>query len=218
MEDQCCSELQGCAPGTDCDALLACAQACAMDSACVDGCINDHSQGLTDFQTLQGCYDTSCKNTAECVYPICDSTLVFPDQACAECMSGTACCASATSCVADTDCTGCLSDSTGAACATNVPYLEVDSCLHDGDKCGKLCTFGICDSGLGYPSLPACNFCLGQADASGGCCEQTSACQADADCLDCITGVTSGAACANNALFTAFTMCRADKCAADCGG
>ena len=76
----------------------------------------------------------------------------------------------------------------------------------------------ICDSMLGYPSAPACNFCLGQADAAGGCCEETVACSNNPACLDCITGVTSGAMCMNDALFTAFNTCKTNKCMADCGG
>lgn len=219
MESLCCSEMELCAPGTDCDALLICANACAAnDEACIQACVDAHPVGLTDFFTVQDCYTDNCEQTLECSYPICDSGLVVPDQACGTCLGdSTECCAALTACAADQSCLNCLSDPMGAGCDANTAYQASDSCFSDGDKCGKSCTTGICDSGLAYPNFPACNWCLGQAAADGGCCEETTACANDTTCLACITGQMSGATCDNNALLTAFNTCRMANCSTDCG-
>ena len=220
MEDACCDDLQKCAPGTDCDALLVCVQACGMNDPCVDGCLDDHAQGLADLQTLNTCYADNCKTQEVCQFPICDSMLLFSDEACAECLGTGACCTALTDCAADADCGACLSDPMGAGCDTYAPFLAAQSCQNDGDKCGKQCTFGICDTNLGYPNNSECNFCLGQADMSGGCCETTKACTENTLCLECLTGdkPSTGAECMGNAEFTAFTTCRAGKCNTECGG
>lgn len=215
MESNCCSEMQGCADGTDCDALLDCANACAEnDSACVDACVNAHDQGLTDFQLLQQCYSMTCKNDAACVFPICDSPLSFPDQKCAECVGmDAACCQAAKDCDASADCVSCLSDDTLPACATDAPFLTLDACLHDGAQCGKLCTFNICDAGLAYPNAPACNYCLGTS-----CCAEMNACEDDQTCFDCITGAKEATdpACTGSATLTTFNTCKMTNCDTDC--
>lgn len=219
MEESCCAELEGCAPGTDCDALITCANACAMgDDACISACVEAHQQGLADFQTIQTCYADNCEQTLECSYPVCDSGLVVPDMVCGTCLGeSTECCAALTACAGEPACLDCLSDPMGAGCDANTNYMAAESCFSDGDKCGKSCTTGICDSGLSYPDAPACNFCLGQANADGGCCEDMKACADDATCLACITGEMEGAACDGSALLTAFETCQMANCAADCG-
>lgn len=219
MEEACCAELELCAPGTDCDELILCANECAEDDdACIQACIEAHQEGLADFQTIQGCYADNCELTVECSYPICESGLVVPDMVCGQCLSDNAeCCTAFTACAEDATCLDCLDDPTTAGCDQNASYVSSDSCLSAGDKCGKSCTTGICDSGLTYPNFPACNWCLGQASANGGCCEETTACADDANCLACITGEQTGTPCDNDPLFMAFETCQATNCATDCG-
>ena len=215
MEDSCCSEMSACGPGTDCDALLACASACPdTDPTCVDTCITNHSQGYDDYNALQGCYrgtssSAGCKYT-DCVYPVCDTPATKPDQTCAECLGtkGT-CCGDYTACVNDQTCVDCYNDPTIAGCDTNALYQAVATC--EGTTCGESCTFDICGSGLGY-SIASCNYCLTQQ-----CCTQFDACQGDAACTACL-GAPTGAGCDTNTAFIAFTQCRDVTCKAGCGG
>ncbi|APR82956.1 Multiple EGF-like-domain protein 3 precursor [Minicystis rosea] len=213
MEDSCCSEMQACATGTDCDDLLVCANACADgDGTCVDKCITDHSQGYDDYNAMFTCYNGSCKTTAECIYQICDSQSGFADQKCAECLGGATCCTAVKDCDADTDCSTCVSTPTTTGCDTNTKYGAYDTCMTD--TCGSVCTFEICGSGLGYSSA-SCNYCLSQA-GNAGCCDSFNACLADTTCKACL-GNPAGAGCATNTLFTGFTTCRGTTCATACG-
>ncbi|MFO0553796.1 MAG: hypothetical protein U0271_35760 [Polyangiaceae bacterium] len=217
MDNSCCTEEEACGPGSDCEALLICANACAEgDQPCVDACIADHAQGLTDIQAVFACYDASCKTDVACAFPICDSGLVYPDEACATCLTdSTSCCASATACAGDQACLACLSDPMTAGCDTNTNYQAILACSTGAPpNCGPSCATNVCDSGLGYPNNASCNFCLGES-----CCAEMTACAADtaADgCLDCITGSASaGANCDANTAFAAIKACDNTNCQAD---
>lgn len=213
MEDSCCSEMAGCAPGTKCDDLLACAQACGDNGTCVDTCITDNQQGYDDYNKMFDCYNGQCKNTADCIYQICDSTQGFSDQKCAECLGTNAtCCMAVKDCAADNTCVACDTDPTAAGCDTNALYTAYSGCFDD--TCGQTCTFRICGSDLGY-SNAGCNYCLSQA-GTAGCCTSYDACLADTGCKACLTG--TGTNCNTNTLFTAFTTCRSTTCATACGG
>jgi hypothetical protein len=212
MEDSCCGELQACAPGTDCDALLTCANACAAtDSTCVTNCINGHQQGLTDYQTLQSCFYQNAYGKAECSWPICTSGQATADEKCAACVGGDAgCCKAVTDCAADATCTGCTATPTGTGCDTNTLFQALNTCFDT--TCGPKCVSSICGSQLGYTGSNSCNYCLTQQ-----CCTPFDACQNDTTCKACLMGTGDKTACASNTLFKAFTDCRDTPGATTCG-
>jgi hypothetical protein len=55
----CASELEACAPTTECDVFTQCVANCA-DTACIDACGTAHAQGKTDATALGTCTQTSC--------------------------------------------------------------------------------------------------------------------------------------------------------------
>ncbi|MFO0616092.1 MAG: hypothetical protein U0414_26090 [Polyangiaceae bacterium] len=221
MEDSCCSELQECDPNSnsDCGKLVVCLNACMSgDSACQDACIaaDTSGAGLTALQAIFSCYDGNCKTTQACEYPICDSMLLFADEACAGCL-GNSCCQAIKDCVADTGCQACLTMNPpldpGAPCGTagspsDMLYQAQDTCEHT--TCKADCTFTICGSTLGY-NASSCNSCL-----SDHCCTAYDPCLADTACKACLTN-PDGAGCTTNQLFTAFTTCRDTAGANTCG-
>jgi hypothetical protein len=213
MEDNCCTEMGACGAGTDCDALLSCAKACADgDSTCVQTCLDGHQQGYTDYQTPQSCYSDSCQKTQACVYPICDSGLTYPDKDCSECV-GTNCCDAAKACVGDQTCAACLVPMPADSCKTNTLYQAIDGCFSN-PTCGPKCESSICGSKLAYPNFPSCNYCLSQQ-----CCTSFDKCTADMNstCYKCLTTSTA-TGCDADADFQAFKMCRDVTCKTDCGG
>ncbi len=213
METSCCSQLEACAPGSDCDALLSCITACKDgDSACEQTCVSGHAQGVSDYQAINTCYQGNCYGASKaCAYPVCDMSAVA-DQDCATCVSADPnCCTDIAACAKDTTCVACTMDSTGADCASNAAFTAYNKCFDT--SCGKTCEGTICGSTLGYTGFPACNYCLSQS-----CCTQFNDCEGDADCSACLTS-SSGTGCDTNTKFKAFTDCRdTGACKTDCGG
>jgi hypothetical protein len=221
VENSCCSELMACGPGTDCNAFIACANACPMTNGqtCVQTCQTNHASGVMAFQAVTQCYDQNCRSMAACEYPICSSMLSFPDMTCAMCLgSDTGCCSSFTACASDMACTQCAGKpATATGCTSpDATTTAVDTCLNT--TCGSSCTFSICGSMLGYPTA-ACNYCL--SNASTGCCSQFDACTMDTSstCYKCVTGAeTDMATCMADANFTAYNTCFTTNCNTACGG
>ncbi|APR82954.1 Hypothetical protein A7982_08303 [Minicystis rosea] len=213
MEANCCTALAACDTGTPCGDLIACVRACSpSDDACASDCQSEHGDAQSKVDALLGCYDARCKGTSDCGAQVCDTGLSVPDATCAACLS-TSCCDAWKLCSQDSSCVDCLISPT-AACAGNAQYQSAASCQEG--SCGSLCAARICDTSLGYPGAPACNHCLGQASAMGGCCEETQACSADQTCLDCLTGQTT-TGCSVNAAYSSFNACQAQKCSSACG-
>lgn len=213
MSTSCCDALQACDSGTTCGTLVACYNACATgDTTCVSGCQTAHPDGKAGVDALLACYDASCKGTSACGTAVCDTGVSVPAQVCGECLTMN-CCDSWKLCSQDDMCLTCLL-TPSAACDGSTLYADALAC--QSTNCGLSCTDRICDTTLGYPNAPACNHCLGQLDAGGGCCEETQACAADPTCLGCITGkITTG--CGDSAAYASFTTCK-EKCATECGG
>jgi len=213
MDAGCCDELVACDTGTACGTLIKCIRACGpSDPSCVTDCQATHADGQATVDALLGCFDAHCKNNTACGTKVCDTGISVQGQVCGDCLT-TSCCDSWKLCSQDDMCLSCLLNPT-AACDGSTLYLDAVGC--QDTSCGPTCATRICDTGLGYPDAPACNYCLGQKDALGGCCEETEACSADDTCHKCITGaMTTG--CSMNAAYTAFTTCQ-QKCAAQCGG
>jgi hypothetical protein len=116
------------------------------------------------------------------------------------------CCDSFDPCAADADCLACLEGgSETPGCAENALYTAFQTCQDTS------CPTTVCDTTLGYSS-PLLNLCI-----EGSCCATFNACEADVACNACL-GMPDGPACAADALFTAYTMCRDTSCPTDiCG-
>ena len=213
MEQSCCDQLGACDDGTECAELVDCVKTCSPgNDTCSTACQTAHAGGKAALDALLTCFDTNCKQTPACGTKVCDTGVSVSTQACGDCLSAS-CCDSWKLCSQDVPCLDCLVTA-APSCASNTLYTAAVSCQET--SCGPTCATRICDTTLGYPDLPACNFCLGKLAAAGGCCEATEACAADATCLGCITGkITAG--CDSNAALAAFESC-STKCAADCGG
>lgn len=213
METSCCDALKACDNGTGCGDLVSCLGKCTPgNDNCATACQTAHEGGKSDLDALIACFDLNCKDSSACGTKVCDSGVTVAGQACGDCLT-TSCCDSWKLCSQEPACLDCLVTA-DASCASNPSYQAAVTCQEG--SCGSKCATRICDTTLGYPDLPECNYCLGKLDAEGGCCEETQACAANSKCLDCITkpNVTG---CDANAAFNAFTSCRA-KCATECGG
>lgn len=213
MEESCCGALAACDAGSPCAALVDCLRACAPgDASCVSACETANADGQGDLDALIGCFEASCKQSPACGAKVCDAGVSVPNQQCGECLSA-ACCDTWKLCAQEETCLDCLV--TGAASCQGHPlYLAALQC--QVSNCDSKCAARICDTNLGYPDKPACNHCLGQIDANGGCCEVTRVCADDKACLDCITGKTT-TGCEANAAYEGFTTCQM-KCADECAG
>lgn len=218
MEDACCAELLDCAPGTECDKFLACAQPCTT-SACFTTCTTQFATGYEAYNVVQDCYDGSCKQDSGCSWPVCDSGLAYydPFSECASCL-GTSCCAQVTACMADAGCATCYTTAdptmlpancTAAGDPVATLYAATQTC--QTASCEKPCTSGICDSGLTV-GVPACDYCLGSS-----CCTEISECWADSTCQGCLTSGGANAGCNTNTLYTAINTCWSTSCSTDCG-
>jgi hypothetical protein len=224
MENACCQELMYCGHGTDCAAYNTCLNTCQTgDTTCLSFCIFAHMQGYADNNTLTTCYVQNCKTKPACEYPICNSTVLFPDPTCATCLGSNAgCCAAYTACTADPTCKTCLGTPTGMGCAGNTPYQQVQSCQIG--TCGQVCAFSACGTALGY-SIPACNACVSQM-GSAGCCPEFIACtetngvmDKNKTCYQCLMGMIPAASfvCTGDASFNAYNTCFTANCAMACG-
>jgi hypothetical protein len=213
MESSCCDKLAACDPSTSCGKLVACLAACAPgSSACTQSCESAQPDGASDLQALVSCYDASCKTGGACGTNVCGTGIVVPSATCGNCLTKS-CCDSWTQCSKDATCVDCLAGTQANGCDNSALYTSAKACLET--ICGDVCTQTICDTTLGT-GIPACNQCLGQSDAKGGCCEEAEACAADAACKACITGEsTSG--CDANAAYQSFNACTG-KCATQCSG
>ncbi len=60
-------------------------------------------------------------------------------------------------------------------------------------------------------SIPACQTCF-----EASCCDQVSACAADAFCYDCITDIAPGPSCQTNPLVSALNTCLSQNCDSQC--
>jgi hypothetical protein len=158
--------------------------------------------------------------------------------ACNDCLN-TSCCSQSQACAAEAECTGlltcqvecpqgdqaCLQACIDAA-PVGAPLLEsFDDCF-GGPICGlpDACNVpqqaAICDSGFAFggPDMPAtpeqqvCAECLGQP----GCCEDFTACFAEANCQACLI-MGDMAACTASALDEATQVCFTQTCAVECG-
>lgn len=151
------------------------------------------------------------------------ANLTFNAPACAACAEGS-CCSSLQACDGSADCVsylGCLQACSDQACADTCatmhaegkPLLDaLDACLDTScaaDCGGAADDFPICDSGLSV-SDEACATCLGDT-----CCEDVVACEAEADCMSCVTG--SAAACDTSSLDDAVRDCWNVDCMTACG-
>jgi hypothetical protein len=125
-ESSCCDPLQICDASMGCLDYLGCIQACS-DQDCVDTCGTTHAQGKTELDALDSCLDTSCSD--ECGgnqnFPICDSGLSVPEEACATCL-GTTCCEDVKACEAEASCMGCVTGS-----ATDCDASTLDEAVRD---------------------------------------------------------------------------------------
>ena len=74
--------------------------------------------------------------------------------------------------------------------------------------------------GPGTGGAPACTGGVLEEPCDGclvnSCCAEYAACEADAICVDCITGVSEDPACADNAAAADFVGCAQTTCEADC--
>jgi hypothetical protein len=62
----CADELDACQPGSECDALWACAGACeGADFACEKACLEAHPQGQEPFFRVQGCGFAKCRDACD---------------------------------------------------------------------------------------------------------------------------------------------------------
>ncbi len=60
-ETFCCSQLQGCGPGTICNQLLACIDTnCPTDASCINTTCSQFASGTTQLQAIQTCVCNSC--------------------------------------------------------------------------------------------------------------------------------------------------------------
>lgn len=228
VEAQCCSELMNCDVGTMCNDFIKCANACqpgmscdATCSACIKGCETSKATGFNDYQTLTQCYNQKAAAQPGCGTEICMSKILEADPVCGMCLGADAtCCAAFTACAKDMPCGACFATPSSAACKANMKFQATEAC-QNGTACGPKCAGVICDSGLGYPHRPACNYCLGQSDAADagakGCCQEMDACKNDAECLKCITGMEADQTkCTANVPFGNFNTCSSAKCATEC--
>jgi len=75
-------------PNGTCSKLVTCAEACAKDAACIDACKESGStDGLTAFEALWSCYDSSCASgadMAECMKEYCSDQyyVCYPGEKC----------------------------------------------------------------------------------------------------------------------------------------
>ncbi len=142
---------------------------------------------------------------------------------CNDCVA-TNCCAEQTACDTGTECDttfSCLAacasgdKACAMACGTASQQGAMDhdaliTCLQG--SCQMECTQGgkICDSGLATPKKPACGDCLGMS-----CCNEFTACTADAACKACVLTPT-GAGCDMNALLKTANDCANAQCKMQC--
>lgn len=60
LSDQCQPELDGCLGNAECDALVCCIVACAMEAGCIGACQNEHPDGYADSRLLGACGAQGC--------------------------------------------------------------------------------------------------------------------------------------------------------------
>lgn len=219
MEASCCTELGACDKGSACDELMICERKCDQyDDVCKQTCLTaDTSQhagsGFTAYNNVYTCYLNNCEYTSGCDWPVCNSTFLWNDHKCADCLSTGACCDALTACGGDSVCSSCVTDPANTpGCSGNAKYMPVDTCLTT--TCAKQCNNTICGSTLGYPTSD-CNDCVDQM--MGGCCTEFAMCTMDmtSACYKCMYGtMTTG--CTNDAQWNAWSNCVTNNCNAAC--
>jgi hypothetical protein len=108
---QCCQEYTACQADGRCSALLACADLCGEDGACVTGCQNQYAGGVGSYDSYSSCRTRSCGS--QCAAPsdaghgdgatgsACG--LMFPSSCPTACLAAQ-CCPETDTCLQDPDC------------------------------------------------------------------------------------------------------------------
>jgi hypothetical protein len=218
MEASCCTDVAACDKDSPCDALLTCERKCApFDDACKQTCLTADTMqhagaGLTAYTNVYNCYLTNCEYTAGCDWPVCNSTFLWYNHQCADCLGMAGCCEAFTACAADSVCSACVLDSTTPGCSMNAKYGPTQTCVNT--TCAKECVSTICGSTLGYASSD-CNDCIN--NMTGGCCTEFAACVMDpmSTCYKCMYA-TQTTGCNADAMWNAFSNCQTNNCEAAC--
>jgi hypothetical protein len=237
LDTSCCAQNTACVSDADCNALLACGDAC-RDDACFSACYSAHPTGAALLDALSSCADTSC--SAKCggppSSPPSTSACGFGsgDATCDSCLDSN-CCGDANACLGDADCTAlldCAYACTDAACesACEAAHPTGAAKLDTLSTCASTACGAAC--GGPPPSGGSCGLTSGDATCDacldGSCCAETTTCVGDADCvalLRCYDGcsdATCAAACdaahpGGSAKLDTVATCVQTSCTTACG-
>jgi hypothetical protein len=128
----CCTREAACSNSPDCIAILQCVSLCPPnDKTCEQSCLDLSQNGVAPYQNFIDCVNSGC--ATECRTADGGSscgTLVFANQACTVCVSGTCCredatCSNNPSCLAIVQCTS-VCPATDQACIRDCEAQQPD--------------------------------------------------------------------------------------------
>ncbi|HNS97698.1 MAG TPA: hypothetical protein PKL73_12180 [Polyangiaceae bacterium] len=220
FQDKCENQCVDVQSDPDFNAYQGCLGSCAQgDTQCQNDCDKQFPDLAAKFDTFVSCISSQCAN--ECGAGGC--IISMTDPTCGGC--ATANCndvcetySELPNAVDHLNCViGCNDNDCTKGCDQTYPEegKALDAyfaCL--GDKCDDECpgfgpSYPICDSGLAMGN-ESCATCLGDS-----CCNEVKACEADQNCLACITG-TGGTNCEKDPKMAALETCWGQHCESAC--
>ncbi|HPK94169.1 MAG TPA: hypothetical protein PLD50_15185, partial [Polyangiaceae bacterium] len=220
FQDKCENQCVDVQSDPDFNAYQGCLGSCAQgDTQCQNDCDKQFPDLAAKFDTFVSCISSQCAN--ECGAGGC--IISMTDPTCGGCATANCNDVCETyselpnaedhlNCVIGCNDNTCMKTCDQTYPAEGAALENYFDCL--GDKCAVQCpgfgpAYQICDSGL-QMSNQSCATCLGD-----NCCSQIKACEANQNCLACITG-TGGTNCNQDLLLTAVSTCWEQHCDAAC--